>query len=211
MKGDAPPPLFAQQKQSSSRDVSLNKYLVTQKSPEEGRAVRDAVRSHSVGQIASILLPNQWTTGYGLNNVVGNSSYDEFVPPSSAGSTKARLEFFYRGTQVPENEAAAFQKILSSGHVLSREEYFSLGSILRGKDRQSAFQVDLAWTARHNGKSVLMIEGTFIEDQMRTLIMLIDAGNGGAVVQEVAFTAAENDYAELKPQIEAALQSVKWR
>lgn len=211
MKGDAPPPLFSQQKQQAPRDISVNKYLVSQKVPEDQSGDELISHTHAVGQIESIQLPLGWTPGYGLNNVVGNSCYTEFLPSGSSGQySESRIEFFYRGTQVPENEASAFRKILSSGHVLTEEEYESLGSILRGKDRGSVFQVDLAWTARHNEKPVLMIEGTYVEDGKRTLIVLINAGNNGAVVQEVALVAPEKSYAEMKPEMEQALQSLRW-
>lgn len=199
-----PPPLF------SRPPSSVQKLIDDLKSAQHAGVQPKKTRAqYGVGQIATMNLPEGWSIANQVQNVLGNSCYCEVRPEFNFDG---RLEFYYRGVRVPPNEGAVFNSMLSvGGHELDEAELKLLGSILRGKENASMFKTDLAWTAVLNGKSVLMIEGTYVEDGLRTLVVLIDSDGTGTVIQELAYTAPPCFYQQFRPQIDDAIRSIKWR
>lgn len=163
----------------------------------------------STGQIQSIKLPDGWTE----NNVCPApdklSCLTEFNPPDNP---EARLEFFYRGVRVPDAPAGAFNSILAKpAHSLDKAEFLSLGEILRGKEKDELFELDSASTETINGKRVLLLEGRYKSNDLRTMSMLIDSDGTGEAVQEVALVSPPDGFAALKGTVREVLDSIKWK
>ncbi|MGD9681896.1 MAG: hypothetical protein AB7W16_11995 [Candidatus Obscuribacterales bacterium] len=163
----------------------------------------------STGQIQSIKLPDGWKEKSACPAPDKLSCLTEFNPPDNP---EARLEFFYRGVRVPEAPASAFNSILAKpDHTLDRDEFQSLGEILRGKEKDELFQLDSASTETINGKRVLMLEGRYRSNDLRTMSMLIDSDGTGEAVQEVAVVSPPDRYAALKGTAREMFGSIKWK
>lgn len=163
----------------------------------------------STGQIQSIKLPNGWKEKDSCPAPDKLSCLTEFNPPDNP---EARLEFFYRGVRVPDAPAGAFNSILAKpDHALDRDEFQSLGEILRGKEKDELFQLDSASTETINGKRVLLLEGRYRSNDLRTMSMLIDSDGTGEAVQEVALVSPENGFEALKGTVKEAYGSIKWK
>ncbi|MCA9802457.1 MAG: hypothetical protein KC777_10855 [Cyanobacteria bacterium HKST-UBA02] len=101
----------------------------------------------------------------------------------------------------------ADHRINSSG----RDEFQSLGEILRGKEKDELFQLDSASTETINGKRVLMLEGRYKSNDLRTMSMLIDSDGTGEAVQEVALVSPPDRFAALKGTTREMFDSIKWK
>lgn len=203
MTGDLPPPTRYEEPAGIGGDSSES---AIEKLAQSAWGSDDM--KFKTGQIESLELPQGWKKEPGGGSDA--STYHSFKPEGDSADT--RMEFFYRGQKVPESEGERFKDILkNSGHELSRPEFMSLGSILRGKQNPAAFQLERAWVDDLNSRSVLMIEGKYTEDGKKTMIMLVDSDNTGRAVQEVALVAPEDKYASVKPGFEKSLKSIEWK
>ncbi|HMP53650.1 MAG TPA: hypothetical protein PKD05_19025 [Candidatus Melainabacteria bacterium] len=227
MTGDIPPMVTqnepARDQSPRLRDQSLSSPLERTGAGESGRANESehstmellaqnawgpSQMNFQSGQIESIKLPDGWVKGGAGGSE--SSTYREFHPEGE--NSDSRMEFFYRGQRVPEREGERFKEMLKNkGHELSRPEFMSLGSILRGKENPADFQLDRAWVDEVNSRPVLMIEGKYTENGKKSMMMLIDADKTGTAVQEVALGAPETKYGALKPEFEKSLKSIEWK
>jgi len=174
---------------------------------ESQRKARDG--KFSTGQIQSIKVPDGWTEKNVCPAPDRLSCLTEFNPPDNP---EARLEFFYRGVRVPDAPARAFNSILAKpDHALDRDEFQSLGEILRGKEKDELFQLDSASTETINGKRVLMLEGRYKSNDLRTVSMLIDSDGTGEAVQELALVSPPDRFAALKGTAREMFDSIKWK
>ena len=163
--------------------------------------------THKVGQIDSIKIPEGWDKSGAAGNSQG-ASYSEFQAPGSS----SRMEFYYRGQRVSPDEGQNLKGLLKQdGHELSDKEFQSLGSILRGKDDQTKFELDRAWVSDVNSKPVLMVEGRYPENDKKTLTMLVDSDGTGTAVQELSLTTPAAEFDKQKSAFEKSLKSIRWK
>lgn len=225
--GDIPPMVTqedpARKQESRLRDQSMSSPLERTGAGESGRgneSEQSAIETlaqnawgprqmnFQSGQIESMKIPEGWVKGGAGGSE--SSTYREFHPEGE--NSDSRMEFFYRGHRVPEREGERFKEILKNkGHELSRPEFMSLGSILRGKQNPADFQLDRAWVDEVNSRPVLMIEGKYTENGKKSMVMLIDADKTGTAVQEVALVAPGTKYSALKPEFEKSLKTIEWK
>jgi hypothetical protein len=130
----------------------------------------------------------------------------------SEDNDKVELAFFYRGAPLNKVIGADFRSILSSPpHGLSAEELESIQLVLRDASEPEWFEMSSARTDVIQGKTVLLIEGTWKNSQLYNLGIFIDVDGTGCIVQEIHYTApidAREQYAAIA---EAAISSIEWK
>jgi hypothetical protein len=165
----------------------------------------------SAGGVQRIDIPDGWSKSKHFDDVVTDSSYDEFVPDNYKG-TDCRIEFYRQGRDIPPQEAQAFKNILAAAdHDLSKEEIKSIGSVLDNKRNENEFRLDRGWTETLNGKKVLLVEGQFLEDGRKNLSMIFDGNGRGSLPQEVTLIAPPEQYAANRGEMIRSLSSIVWK
>jgi hypothetical protein len=130
----------------------------------------------------------------------------------SADNDKVELAFFYRGAPMNKVIGADFRGILSAPpHELSAEEVESIQLVLRDASEPDWFDLSSARTDLLQGKTVLLIEGTWKNSHLYNLGIFIDVDGSGCIVQEIHYTApldVREKYAEIA---KAAISSIEWK
>lgn len=177
--------------------------------PGTGSSKMNTASLESLGQIEQMSLPSGWTAGQRQDNLVGDSSYQEYLAPEQ---NDVKLCFYYRGYRVSKNPAESFRAVLAKDeHKLSNEEIVSLSEVLRNKDTPEQFKFSEAKTVDLNGKRVLLVSGQYVKSNKRTEAIYIDADGTGSACQEVFFQAPADVYDKYIETARDSFKSIEWK
>ncbi len=201
VKDEATEPLSAEAMTLLAQGKRSDKVSVKDKSPE----VKDQ------GQIENMVLPPGWVMKKeaAAATTIGSRSLIEYHPPDKPD---VRLSVFYRGLPVNSEAAAAFRSVLSRPpHDLSPSEIAGLSGILRERADDKIFKLEQAKSIELNGKTVLVIEGEYLQTGNKLKEILVDADGTGAAVQEVYYQSPSQYYKDYEKQVAQSFDSIKWK
>lgn len=115
------------------------------------------------------------------------------------------LNMYYRGHQLDEPSAKKFHELLAAPphSPLTTDELKSVQTVLRDKANEKDFKILSAKTEKLNGITVLSIEGSYTNYDVRAQVKYVDSVGDGKVVQEISYTAPAKDYNNLKYLLDA--------
>ncbi|HEY9773670.1 MAG TPA: hypothetical protein V6C81_07650 [Planktothrix sp.] len=166
--------------------------------------------SIKIGRIAKMDEPAGWAAG----KEVARLGYIEYHPSSDP---LTKLYTFDRGARLGNEDAKAFADVLYKygPHTLKADELASLQQhgIFRDKGPDSDFMPLMAKTEDINGRRVLVLEGTFKDDNLHVRTAYIDADSkkDGSVIQELTYQAPAPVYLKNLPAARKAVQSILWK
>ena len=162
-----------------------------------------------LGQISSMQFPQGFVTGEEENNTAGNNYFKEFhlgIDPD------VKIYFEYRGSRISKATAEKFQKILANNtSKLTPDELKDVGEILDSKSIPEDFHIQIAKTQKVDGKSILVVEGRYIQHDLQARTFYVDADGSGRVIQEVTFQTPMAKRSKYFPDGIKALESIKWK
>ncbi len=162
-----------------------------------------------LGQISSMQFPQGFVTGEEENNTAGNNYFKEFhlgIDPD------VKIYFEYRGSRISKATAEKFQKILANNtSKLTPDELRDVGEILDSKSIPEDFHIQIAKTQKVDGKSILVVEGRYIQHDLQARTFYVDADGSGRVIQEVTFQTPMAKRSKYFPDGIKALESIKWK
>jgi hypothetical protein len=206
------PPRQAEVRTAKSSGDELEKFLddlLPQSSPAAPGAASGAAPSLSIGQVKQLTIPAGWVEGPQKKSSGGSGHFREFHPPDSP---EVKLCFYYRGRRLSVRDGAAFNAVLAAQpHVLSSDEAKSIARVLRDRSSAEDFQRRILKTEILNGRSLLVIEGTFPGIEQEQYGMCIDADGSGEAVQEIFYQAPVIQYRQYYRQAMTAIHSIVWR
>jgi hypothetical protein len=130
----------------------------------------------------------------------------------SSDDERVELAFFYRGAPMNKFIGTDFRNILSSPpHELSSEEIESIQLVLRDASEPDWFDLTSARTDVLQGKTVLLIEGTWKNSHLYNLGIFIDVDGTGCTVQEIHYTAPLDVREKYAAIARAAISSIEWK
>ncbi|MFZ0714242.1 hypothetical protein [Mycobacterium sp.] len=136
------------------------------------------------------------------------SSLILFTPPDDQ---RAQLGFYYRGIPISPRSGEKFRNLLQQNSgVLSGEQVDELHEVLGDLAAVDEFVLSSVSTFVLNGRTVLLVEGSWVSTKYDSYELLIDAGQGGAVVQQVYFVAPSARFDALLPTITSCIATIDW-
>lgn len=141
----------------------------------------------------TIKMPNNWQKVDDGKLPVGVSS----VGCRPKDNANVELNIYYRGSHLDPEAAKRFHDLLSKPpHLLSSDELKQVSQALRDKANPENFKILSAKTETINGRTVLSIEGSYRQFDVRAQVKYVDSEADGSIVREVSYTAPAKDYAK---------------
>ncbi len=196
-----------QESQKSAADL-LEKLFTC--GPESWKAHKDpgGQLRCDIGAINRITLPKDWVQGLVRRNLLGHSFYEEYT---AAGAPEVRLFFFYAGATVEASVAAAVKESLAQpSHVLSQKEASQLSPLLRAR-HGPAFVRQAFQTEDLNGRMVLLLTGSYTEDNKNMICMFIPCDEAASVILELEFQAPADKFANFRNAAVRSIKSICWK
>jgi hypothetical protein len=160
------------------------------------------------GEIAQMQLPDGWTLQRHKNYGETPDSYWQFQPP---GNPDAMIMLYERGKPLSKSADAGLQSILEKPpHVLTKAEIKSIAEVLDDQISANDFRMTSAYTKDLHGKTILVIEGRYLElkqDRYHLYVRIPDS----AMVQEIFYQAPAKIYPSYLSEAEASFDSITWR
>lgn len=162
--------------------------------------------SLSFGQVKQISLPAGWLKVPLTTD--GLSSLEVYSP---ADSEKSQLAFYYRGTPLSQDVGEAFQAVLdeNKGMLLARD-LDNIRYILNERADPEKFQISSVETTSLNGRVLLVVQGRWLSKDTYSYELFIDAGQSGAIVQQIFFLAPKEQYHLHISEVKESLKSIQW-
>lgn len=161
----------------------------------------------SIGQISDMQVPDDWVK-VEQGNPGDLSSLILFTPRDDQS---AQLGFYYRGTPISPRSGEKFRNLLrENSGVLSGDQVDELKEVLGDLAAMDKFVLSSASTVVLNGRTVLLTAGSWLSTGYDSYELLIDAGQGGAVVQQVYFVAPSAQFEALLPTITSCIATIDW-
>lgn len=160
------------------------------------------------GQIAKLILPEGWTETEIEVAATHTSSLREF---SSPGEAQTRLCFYYRGFMFGSETGNAFKSILAAApHILTAKELNAIAEILEDVNDADVFKPLSVHTQNLNGKTVLTVEGRWLQQDWDTYSLYVCADETGCAVQQIYFLAPTSNYPKHIKDMKQRLNSLEW-
>lgn len=122
------------------------------------------------------------------------------------------LWFYYRGYKLGESASNNFRECLGKPpHVILPAELKGLSGVIRDKGDPDDFKITGAHTESLNGKTVLVVEGRYVEAQEDAYTVYVDADGTGSVVRELHYRAPKLDYPRFLRDAKRSFQSIVWK
>lgn len=136
------------------------------------------------GPLQKLTLPKGWCERCDEDNSGYVWEYREFGPADS----NTRMGIFFRGYPVADEVASRFRQMLDeTPHDCGGDELASIAEVLRDLASTNHFELHSAQTEVINGRSVLVIEGDWIERKSSATYAFVDIDNNGRFIQEVFY------------------------
>lgn len=181
------------------------------------------------GPIKNIQFPNGWQQTDSTTGGVGNRSIETYGPPSDKG---VGISVFYGGLPTSDAGARAFTQLLTDKPAtggpqqLTADEIKSVADALgrlnvgdnqytnTGRYRPPVFHIDSARTEQVNGRTVLAVEGDFVDMNGKPVKgfsgVFADTDGTGKRIQQVYLQGAPDKVPQYKKQLEETLSSIEW-
>lgn len=160
----------------------------------------------SIGQISDMQLPDGWVKVEQDDSDL--SSLILFTPPDDQ---RAQLGFYYRGIPISPRSGEKFRSLLRQNPgIVSGDQLDELYEVLGDLAAMDEFVLSSVSTFVLNGRTVLLAEGRWVSTEYDSYELLIDAGQGGAVVQQVYFIAPPARFEVLLPTITRCIATIDW-
>ncbi len=200
-----------------ARQCSSENLCLVSLSHDSGKplaAARQAEVSQD-GAIKSFTLPSGWSAGDNASGGIGQRHIERFNPPLDKS---VEISVYYRGLPISDPGAGAFQDILKAKPAAQRPEMLTadevrklqeaMGTMTIGDNQYTnpstnpryapVFHVNAAYTTRLNGKTVLGVEGSFVDETGKRINdytgYFIDRDGNGKNIQEIFYQAPPDKY-----------------
>lgn len=181
------------------------------------------------GPIKSMQLPEGWSLSDTVTGGIGQRLQEKYSPGDGSDTT---LSVYYRGLPLNDQGADAFKQILASKPADSRSEVLTpreirllkdvMGPLTIGNNQYTNdgstappnFHVGVAATTKINGKTVLEVDGNFVDSNGNPVNhyrgIFADANGDGKVVEQVMLEGTDQFSKHLKSYKEA-IHSIQWQ
>jgi len=160
------------------------------------------------GQVKRLALPPGWTETDITRGDTHGISLREFSP---ADNDDVCLCFFYRGFPFELPTGAAFNSVLAAPpHSLQTKEIKSIADILEEICQPESFKPLAIHTQDLNGKTVLLVEGRWLKQDLDTYSLYIAADESGCAVQQIYLLAATNLFPKYIKDVKDCLKNTEW-
>jgi hypothetical protein len=168
--------------------------------------IGEMTQRFSIGQINDMQVPDDWVKVE--QDDPDLSSLILFTPPDDQS---AQLGFYYRGIPISPRSGEKFRNLLQENPgILSGEQIDELDEVLGDLAAVDKFVLSSVSTLPINGHTVLLTEGRWLSTEYDSYELLIDAGQGGAVVQQVYFVAPPAQFEALIGMIKNCISTIDW-
>lgn len=169
----------------------------------------DSLEVTDLGQISKMELPPGWEEGLDEQSRQHAATYRHYHP---VGEPECQIGFYYRGRRTSDAAGRHFLDVLNKPpHKLTRQEFDSLGDVVRDKSEPEDFQVTNVRTIDISGKVVLLVEGRYKDIQQDSKHIFIDADGSGTAVQEIFFQAPKERFPVYAKLAEQSMKSIQWK
>lgn len=170
---------------------------------------KEAVAMLNQGQIVRLELPSGWVKSPDKHTLPATANFVEF---HNLKNPEAKICTYFRGHRISPSAGANFKKQMAApAHKFSQEEYLELGEVVRDKAKDKDFEVKRHESIVLNGKTVLLVEGTYREIKQKAYAIFIDAEGSGEVVQELFYQAPEGIYGSHLKEAEESFKKIEWK
>lgn len=160
------------------------------------------------GAIDAIDLPDDWLLGEEQYLLDGMASYIQSTLPENE---EVGLALFERA-QDYISIAPSFKAMLDApAHEVSQEDMEKLGPVLGNYLDSRAFEADFCHTEILNGKTVLVIKGTWLSTKHKSLSVIVATDNSGERVQEIYYKAPQSLFDLYFETAMQSLKSIGWK
>ncbi len=182
------------------------------------------------GPIKNIQFPNGWQQTDSTAGGVGNRSVETYGP---AGDNSVGISVFYGGLPTADAGAKAFAQLLkdkpatNGPQTLTADEIKGVADALgrlnvgdnqytnTGRYRPPVFHIDSARTVQVNGRTVLSVEGAFVDMNGKPVKgfngVFADTDGSGKRIQQVYLQGAPDKLLQYKRQFDQTLSSIEWK
>lgn len=177
-----------------------------------------------MGAIAAMAFPRAWVEGETVKQ--GFAVAREYHPlvvddeGNIRDKTDVQINLTYRGTRTSEVASKAFRDLLRRGpRKLDPQPFqqYPLNEVLRQRGQKEMFEITSAEVEDINGMPALVIEGSYTSHNVRARVVYADAHYRSldrtceAPVQEVAYVAVREEFANYYNTAMKVLKSISWR
>lgn len=127
-----------------------------------------------------------------------------------------KLNLFYRGHRMSAGASTSFDKLLKDGNVgdrISNPQAEPLNEVLDDKGNPANFRVMSAKIEELDGRKVLMVEGEYTKEGLRSRTYYVNAPDTvrpGSVVQEITYLAPNAEYDSHLLKVNRSIKALKW-
>jgi len=109
------------------------------------------------------------------------------------------------------NDAEAFRDVRANGtHDITDREWKELVPVLGEQADHDLFTLKVSEVMDWNGKLVIHNEGEYVDFQLRTFSLFVDADDSGQFVEEIIYQAPRGSYEAYLNEAMLGLQSIEW-
>ena len=129
-----------------------------------------------------------------------------------ADDPEAMMRLYHRGGLLGKYSAESFVQILKeSPHNLSDTEESAVMTVIGAASEHDWFKTETIRTIAWNGKTVLELQGLWIEDQGGFLARYLCSDQAIQIIHEFHYYAPQSKFEQYLPDAKRALESVQWR
>ncbi len=170
---------------------------------------KDKISMLNQGQIVRLDMPAGWVQSPEKHTLPATANFVEF---HNEKTPEAKVCTYFRGHRISPSAGKTFKSLVKAApHKLSQEEFLQLGEVVRDKAKDKDFELKKSETINLNGKTVLLVEGTYREIKQSAHAIFIDAEGSGEVVQELFYQAPTASYPLYLNEVEEAFKKITWK
>lgn len=163
----------------------------------------------NLGQVKRFEIPLNWLDLGPEARLNHGPFVKEYAPTENE---EVKLTFYYRGKRVDKQSGQDFLRVLKQPpHQVSAQDKELLSLVIREASMEDWFETYSMYTEKLNGKTVLFLDGLWLKSNLRSLSLFIDTDNTGTAVQELHFSAPQDQFGDYIEEAMAAFETIKWK
>jgi hypothetical protein len=162
----------------------------------------------NLGSISQLIIPAHWST----LPLERSGRYGSVAQPYAlTEDEEVKFMMYSRGKEVASDIAHDFQVVLAMPpHILTAEEYATIEVVLRHMSEDDFFERRFVETQVIDGRSVLVVEGTWKRSGVKNLAVFVDGNGKGSIIDEFHFYAPTEKYDQYLSEGQAIYQSIRF-
>jgi hypothetical protein len=159
-------------------------------------------------QIDRLTVPKGWEIAGGHSHLAGRTRFSGCRPIEHRGGVE--ISIYTSNSRLSHEDITVFQSVLKrEPHTLPASELTAIANVLQQTAHPHAFKIMVARTTVLNCRTVLMVEGRYMQHNVDSVILYSLGANGR--VEEVSYTAPSHLYNSLRISAKRAFDSIVWK